>query len=552
MEKIADYVTFLTGKKPDKSTIAWPPDAFAIAASLLDRSGAYLDIVQKWPRKPGKQSWAETIRLIGEDWRDGAAGRRMRVPTEIESAWGIVLRHGHRAVEKLRGESRTAISLRGALMNILAAADEACVGVGIPLPEDSDFADAFHIKTLEMLAEKKSRRQPTTLCRKITPAKLSVLPKMHTPQSGITIRSFSHHLALLQVPEVCCEWTGIDPYNYKDYKESYSLNILVAPWPLLIEPSYFSPANPVTGGLTEMDGERHGFFHYKVRGGSKFPHKLLQALIETATAKVGDVDMIVFPELSLVKEDIGHIAAVIGKCDPQPIFIGGLCLESDENGGACENTCLSIIPLAADGSAYAPLQHKHHRWVLDGSQVRQYGLGSILDPTMRWWEHSMLPQRRLHFTCTQTWLTFCPLVCEDLARPDPIGNIIRAVGPNLVIALLMDGPQLASRWPGRYGTVLADDPGSSVLTVSPLGMVKLSRPPGRPPSSVIALWKDAISGGPVEIDLPNDHHGVLLCLSREWRSEFTADGRGDENSTGYLTLSGIHPIKVDKANELME
>jgi len=35
----------------------------------------------------------------------------------------------------------------------------------------------------------------------------------------------------------------------------------------------------------------------------------------------------------------------------------------------------------------------------------------------------------------------CALVCEDLARPDPVANIVRAVGPNLVIALLMDGPQ---------------------------------------------------------------------------------------------------------------
>jgi hypothetical protein len=58
---------------------------------------------------------------------------------------------------------------------------------------------------------------------------------------------------------------------------------------------------------------------------------------------------------------------------------------------------------------------------------------------------------------------------EDLARPDPVGDLVRSVGPNLVIALLMDGPQLRARWSGRYAMSLADDPGSFVLSVTSLG-----------------------------------------------------------------------------------
>jgi hypothetical protein len=46
----------------------------------------------------------------------------------------------------------------------------------------------------------------------------------------------------------------------------------------------------------------------------------------------------------------------------------------------------------------------------------------------------------------------------------------------LLIALLMDGPQLKSRWSGRYAGVLAEDPGSSVLTLTSLGMALRSRP----------------------------------------------------------------------------
>ena len=45
------------------------------------------------------------------------------------------------------------------------------------------------------------------------------------------------------------------------------------------------------------------------------------------------------------------------------------------------------------------------------------------------------------------------LICEDLARQEPAAELIRAVGSNLVIALLMDGPQLNNRWPARYAAV---------------------------------------------------------------------------------------------------
>ena len=93
-------------------------------------------------------------------------------------------------------------------------------------------------------------------------------------------------------------------------------------------------------------------------------------------------------------------------------------------------------------------------------------------------------------------ITQALLVCEDLAQNDPVAQLIRSVGPTVVICVLLDGPQLTSRWAARYASVLADDPGSAVLTVAPLGMVERSRPVGRHPSRVIALWKDSEHGSP--------------------------------------------------------
>ena len=74
------------------------------------------------------------------------------------------------------------------------------------------------------------------------------------------------------------------------------------------------------------------------------------------------------------------------------------------------------------------------------------------------------------------------------------------------MAVLLDGPQLTSRWAARYASVLADDPGSAVLTLTSYGMVQRSRPPGHDPSSVVALWKDP-ERGTREISLEPGAHG---------------------------------------------
>jgi hypothetical protein len=197
-------------------------------------------------------------------------------------------------------------------------------------------------------------------------------------------------------------------------------------------------------------------------------------------------------------------------------------------------------------------QSKHHRWRLDKRQIVQYGLGSCLDVKSQWWEHISIGNREVYFVVLDNWLTVCSLICEDLARQDPVSNIVRAVGPNLVIALLMDGPQLNSRWPARYATVLADDPGSSVLTLTSLGMSELSRPPAeKTRSRAVALWKDAKSGDAESIELPKDAEAIVLSLSRVQETEWSADGRNDQGMTGYPILSGIHFVNSTKSRSKM-
>ena len=121
-------------------------------------------------------------------------------------------------------------------------------------------------------------------------------------------------------------------------------------------------------------------------------------------------------------------------------------------------------------------QNKHHRWSLDESQILQYHLGGTLHPRLRWWETMEVPRRSIQFLEFGGGITFVAVVCEDLARLDAVAELLRTVGPTLVVTVLLDGPQLASRWTARYASVLADDPGSAVLTLTSFGMVERSRP----------------------------------------------------------------------------
>jgi hypothetical protein len=178
---------------------------------------------------------------------------------------------------------------------------------------------------------------------------------------------------------------------------------------------------------------------------------------------------------------------------------------------------------------------------MNPEQVHEYHLGAALDPSRDWWEGIGIRKRSITFVSICDCLTICPLVCEDLARPDPVSDVIRAVAPSLVVGLLLDGPQLAPRWPARYASVLADDPGCSVLTLTALGMVKRCRPPGLEPSRVIALWKDAYRGLQ-QIELAADSHAVALTAHTRRTQPISADGRAGKD-VAELVLSGLEQIR---------
>ena len=144
------------------------------------------------------------------------------------------------------------------------------------------------------------------------------------------------------------------------------------------------------------------------------------------------------------------------------------------------------------------------------------------------------------------------LICEDLARIDPCQEVIRAVGPDLVIAILMDSAQIKERWPARYATILADDPGCSVLTVTSLALVEratatLCRNGASEEdcSRAIGLWKDSSQWHGEPIILPSGYDAVVLSLSNKHRPVATIDGRTHHTKPQWSWhLTDKRPIRL--------
>jgi hypothetical protein len=120
------------------------------------------------------------------------------------------------------------------------------------------------------------------------------------------------------------------------------------------------------------------------------------------------------------------------------------------------------------------------------------------------------------------------------------------VGPTVVICVLLDGPQLRSRWAARYASGLADDPGSAVLTLTSFGMVQRSRPIGRDAAPIIAMWKDP-ARGIREIQLEPGAAGVLLTICMDRARRRSADGRWPVDNGTHAFDVAVHQVRPSSA-----
>lgn len=343
-----------------------------------------------------------------------------------------------------------------------------------------------------------------------------VVLKYNVPQSGLTINNLTQNLTFIK-PAV--KYKSVLNKFEKGKHNKGNYNILFIPWPFVVKEGYFKPTENGTEKY-EMD-DYFGFFDYQPEEQLKPAHFL--SLIFSSLQRVGDIDLIVLPECALSEKQFTAFKDLLFDIfrEKAPSLLSGVFGKDNDIG--MNSALLAFID--EGGQTFDTIrQEKHHRWFLDRNQLRNYNLSLALDPGKKWWENISIGRRHLTTLKTTDGVRLCPLICEDLARQEPVAQAVRSVGPNLVISLLLDGPQISPRWPGKYAAVLSDDPGSSVLSVTALGMTRRATGLGHNPSSEVALWSEPNKGSET-LEVSSSQGALVIELELEPTEMWSIDGK---------------------------
>jgi len=490
--------------------LEWPPDLLALTEVILERSEAYRFALSPpadvhWPPASLPQ-WPDAVTDAARQWSARAENDDVTIPGLLAQEWKALRARAEAPLSDLTDARDW--RLCEALLTLHAIADEACAGLGVALHAVGADGVRYRARARELLARTGSlARIPARFIR--------VLPKAGTPASGSSARVLSRYAAV-QVPGVEARWHKAPTGGLTALPHGETVNYLLLPWPLRIRESDF---RPVAGPLQRLAGDPFGFFEFAPS--ERLDLDLVDRTLAAARDQAGAVDVVILPESAVDHSEIDGLETLLAQHQVTALITG--VRERPARPGRFPSNWVHIGVSVGEQWAHIR-QSKHHRWSLDDAQIRQYHLAAALHPHIRWWEAIEVPRRSAQFVELGGGITLASLICEDLAQTDEVAGVIRAVGPTIVVTPLLDGPQLSSRWGARYAGVLADDPGSAVLTLTSFGMAQRSRPPGQAPSPVVALWK-----GPGqhmrEIPLDRGAHGILLSATAGPAVRRSFDGR---------------------------
>jgi hypothetical protein len=540
-------------------------DVFAFCAYLINHIGGmgYFDPAAPVTKNPTGQDPLEiglspdqraACRIAAEEWK--ATGTTPRLVHElwgqINASWEEVA-----SIFLYRAKAPQYPIWWEAAFSLLIIADEACEGIGhyifdadgcidaknarcLPSTFENRTIDAkyamYRLSNSERWETKKNkppqaRKNYLTMGVMANAAVISVQPKGRVTSVGSSLRNMTRNLAAVgPVGAVRCNWQQLaSPCAPGDGK---MLNILLIPAPYTLRGSDFVPKAANRFEIKQSWLAHEDAFCEDMR-----------RLVEHAVRE-GPVHGIVFPEYALNFPVFDKLRnSLFDAADGQLKFmIAGTSSNCEANTG---NFVMTAIWEGTGGKERVRFfsQRKHQRWRLDPSQIATYALGSSLVPSQDWWEDHKIGRRELHFFQLAEDAVFTSLICEDMARNDPCHDIIRSVAPNLVFALLMDGPQLSHRWPARYAGALADDPGCAVLSFTSYGLITRSNYQwGGPSTHAVSLLRDS-NGVTKEIALPAGQDAVIVTLRSEQAGDRTFDGRATRFASQWSFVSQL-PIGI--------
>jgi hypothetical protein len=524
----------------------WPADLFALTDVILTRSEAYRFVLSpprggKWP--PARfPNWSEAVGEASRQWGVWVENRQGPIPDLLAEEWRVFRERAEIPLEELaKGHDWRMCE---ALLTLHAIADEACAGLGTALDRSDGKGCLYRARGRELLARTGSMSRIQIQC-------MHVLPKVRTPPNGTSWRSFSRY-ACVQRPGVEVRWYRVPVRRSGTDPQARHANLLLLPWPLRVRESDFQP---LEGSAQRLAREPFGLFEFAPS--ERLDLDLVSRTITAAWDEVDSVDVVVLPESAVDEGEVSDLEALLD-CHGVSALITGVRQRTPQPGqlpGNWVHIGLNArlekggpLPLSTGEEWFHIRQNKHHRWSLDEGQIYQYHLGGALHPHIRWWEAMEVPRQTLQFMEFGDEITLVSLVCEDLAQIDNVAEIIRSVGPTAVITPLLDGPQLSSRWAARYASVLADDPGASVLTLTSLGMVRRCRPHGRDSVPIVALWKDPVQGVR-EIPLEAGAQGVLLTVCGDRSTRHTADGRWPVDNAARHFNAAVYQVRAATARQ---
>jgi hypothetical protein len=282
------------------------------------------------------------------------------------------------------------------LLHLHALADLACADLGVAGAVGT--TPFYYLEASKLLSGINGAPSLSTFARE----RVRVLPKTRTPQSGITLRSLSHHVAADQC-EVDVTW--LQSKNRKEVDDLMRLRVLLFPWPFTVAPGDFFPEDGPA--LDSMHKGKFGFFAYAPKYD---PRKLAQAFdvtLRRARLVIGDdIDCVILPECAIDEEEFDTLWGLAERAGVQ-VFLAGVRATNDKKGGRGRSNSARLR--IKNHPSPAPFeQEKHHRWFLERSQITTYGLLHVLNPARRWWESMTVGRRTLNVvSCFTTSSTPC-------------------------------------------------------------------------------------------------------------------------------------------------
>ena len=244
---------------------AWPPDVFALTSAVFERTGCYRHVVSDGFVRSAE--WQRDAEAAGNQWwksvNERLAGRAAS-PSEVEGAAEPELVRELRtelaqSADKITMEQLRVLGdpdaekLTSVLLKLHAIADEACTGLGLPGNTPSRSALAHCLANLLLVAKGSLSSLPE-------PSGV-VLPKMRTPQKGLTLRSLALHLTY-HATEVEVMWRVTQWPNL----EENTLNLLAIPWPPKVQSTFFHAESDTLESVR--------YFRFKPNNDAKLPTEM--------------------------------------------------------------------------------------------------------------------------------------------------------------------------------------------------------------------------------------------------------------------------------------